>query len=73
MKSTIIDRIFDLCVDFLIYWAKVFGITYNEINVYIFCIIWPILTIGLIAIILWQWRMIRNLKALSQNRQDNEG
>ncbi len=68
MKSTFIDRIFDLCVDFLIYWAKVFGITYNEINVYIFCVIWPILTIGLIAIILWQWRVINNLKKSNGNR-----
>lgn len=40
-----IQIIFDWCVDFLVYWAAVFGITYEEINVYLFCIAWPLLTI----------------------------
>ena len=44
MKTkSLVDIVFDLCVEFLIYWAKILGISYNEINVYIFCIIWPIL------------------------------
>lgn len=35
---------FKWCVDVLIYWAKVFDISYEAINIYIFCIIWPLLT-----------------------------
>ena len=64
MKSkSSVDIIFDLCVDFLIYWAKILGISYNEINVYIFCIIWPIFTIFLIGLILFQWKVILKLKS----------
>lgn len=55
------DQIFDWCVDALVYWAQVFGITYKEINVWVFVIIWPILTILLIGIIVGQYRTIRKL------------
>ena len=55
------DQIFDWCVNVLVYWASVFGITYKEINVWVFVIIWPILTIILIAIIVGQRRMIHKL------------
>jgi len=55
------DKIFDWCVNVLIYWAGIFGITYKEINVWVFVIIWPILTIILVAIIIWQQWKIRQL------------
>ena len=63
VRKCLIDIIFDWCVEILIYWAKVFGISYNEINVYIFCIIWPILTLFLIGIIIYQQLEILKLKA----------
>lgn len=53
------DAIFDWCVDVLVYWANVFGITYKEINVWVFVIIWPILTILLVAIIIRQGQKVR--------------
>ena len=56
------DQIFDWCVNVLIYWAGILGITYQEINVWIFVIIWPLLTIILIGIIVIQRRTIRLLK-----------
>jgi hypothetical protein len=55
------DQIIDWCVNVLVYWANIFGITYKEINVWVFVIIWPILTIILIAVIVVQRRMIRKL------------
>ena len=55
------DTIFDWCVDVLVYWAGILGITYKEINVWVFVIIWPIVTLILIAIVLWQRRRIRQL------------
>ena len=45
------DQIFDWCVRVLVYWAGIIGITYKEINVWVFVIIWPILTVILIGII----------------------
>jgi hypothetical protein len=55
------DQIFDWCVNVLIYWANMFGITYKEINVWVFVIIWPILTAILIGIILIQHKTLRQL------------
>ena len=37
-----IDYVFDWCVILLIDIARVLGITYEEINVWLFCIILPI-------------------------------
>jgi hypothetical protein len=59
------NQIFDWCVNILMYWASILGITYKEINVWIFVILWPILTIGLIGVIILQRRTIRRLS----NRQ----
>lgn len=55
------DSIFDWCVDVLVYWAGAFGITYKEINVWIFVIIWPIVTIVLLVIIFLQQRKLSQL------------
>ncbi|HKG53236.1 MAG TPA: hypothetical protein VKB04_03170 [Anaerolineales bacterium] len=55
------DRIFDGCVRVLVYWAGMVGITYKEINVWVFVIIWPILTIILIGVIVMQQRKIHQL------------
>ena len=55
------DQIFDWCVKVLVYWAGLFGITYKEINVWVFVIIWPILTIILMGILVMQRRIIHQL------------
>ncbi|HLO29109.1 MAG TPA: hypothetical protein VK249_08245 [Anaerolineales bacterium] len=55
------DQIFDWCVHALVYWAGILGITYKEINVWVFVIIWPVLTLMLIGIIVVQRRTIRKL------------
>jgi hypothetical protein len=60
-----IDQIFDWCVNVLVYWAGLLGITYREINVWVFVIIWPILTIVLVVVIIWQQRRIQQLSKKS--------
>jgi hypothetical protein len=55
------DQIFDWSVNVLVYWAEILGITYKEINVWVFVIIWPLLTATLIGIIFLQQRRIRRL------------
>ena len=55
------DQIFDWCVHVLVYLAQLLGMTYKEINVWIFVILWPLLTILLIAIIVAQQTRIRKL------------
>ena len=44
-----IDIVFNFCVVLLIDLANILGITYEEINVWIFCIIWPLLSLILFA------------------------
>jgi hypothetical protein len=56
------DAIFDWCVALLVYFAGVFGITYKEINVWVFVIIWPVFTLGLIALIFYQQIRIQRFR-----------
>jgi hypothetical protein len=44
-KPPLFSKIFDLCVTFLDNLAELLGTTYERINVWIFCIIWPLYTI----------------------------
>ncbi len=44
-----IDQTFNFCVKLLFDIAEIFGITYEEINVWIFCVIWPIASLVLFA------------------------
>ena len=44
-----IDYVFNNCVRLLYDIANILGITYEEINVWIFCIIWPIASLILFA------------------------
>lgn len=49
-----IDTLFDTAVTSLYWTADLFGVTYEEINVYIFCILWPVQTVAqIIWLILW--------------------
>jgi hypothetical protein len=68
------DAIFDWCVELLVYFAGVFGITYKEINVWVFVILWPILTLASIALMVWQQARIRRLeKALRETKGAGNG
>jgi len=61
------DEVFDWCVRLLVFLATQFGMTYKEINVWIFVIIWPIITIVLVVwVILQQLRIRRLLNEKSQ-------
>ena len=44
-----IDQTFNFCVYLLYDLANVLGISYEEINVWIFCVIWPIASLILFA------------------------
>jgi hypothetical protein len=56
-----INEIFDLCVRLLVSGANLLGMTYKEINVWIFCVVWPIVTLLLVVMVLIQYRTIRRL------------
>jgi hypothetical protein len=56
------NAIFDLCVVLLIWAARVTGTTYKQINVLIFCIVWPLFTVALMALCWRQRRIIRDYR-----------
>ena len=55
------DTIFDWCVHLLVFLAAQLGITYKEISVWIFVIVWPIITLVLMVLVIWQQMRIRGL------------
>lgn len=55
--------IFQFCVYVLMVLADLFGTTYERVNVWIFCVVWPVLTIALIVVVVWQRRTIRRLRS----------
>ncbi len=57
-----IDTIFNWAVYALVWLGQLLGITYEEINVWLFVIGWPLVTL-LMAVIIWkQYRELRSLK-----------
>lgn len=57
-----IDLIFNICVTMLYDLAEATGLTYKQINVLIFCILWPVFTIFLVILTGRQRRIIKKLK-----------
>ena len=43
------DQTFNFCVYLLYDLANILGISYEEINIWIFCVIWPIVSLILFA------------------------
>ena len=68
-----VDSIFQGCVDLLLWLAAMTGTTYKEINVIIFCVIWPLLTLGLVALCLVQRAQIRRLRRLALPNRTGAG
>jgi hypothetical protein len=56
------DVVFDDCVQILLVFAGWTGLTYKEINVWIFVILWPLITVGLAILVALQRRRIRLLE-----------
>ena len=54
-----ITYLFNLCVVFLVWLAKVCHTDYETINIIIFCVIWPAITLGLMA---WVYSLRQTVK-----------
>lgn len=59
------NQVFEWCVDFLKFYAKRWNMTYEELNIWIFCIIEPIVFVLMCIIILIQqiriWKFKKRL------------
>tara|TARA_Y100001968_G_C18880294_1_gene491420 strand:+ start:191 stop:517 length:327 start_codon:yes stop_codon:yes gene_type:complete len=56
-----IDAIFRYCVVLLVDLARVFGISYEALNIWVFVIIQPLI---IVILLIWALRLRRNIKKL---------
>ena len=59
----IVDFLFNLAVRWLYAWANFFGITYEEINVWIFVVSWPV---SLVLAAVWIIHLAYKVKQLQK-------
>ena len=57
-----IDYLFYLCVDILVWLAELTGTSYELINILIFVIGYPLFVILLLTIIYFQYKKIKNIE-----------
>ena len=60
--TLVVDTMFSWCVDILRLVASLLGITYEAVNVWVFCVIWPIFTSALIATVIGQHLQLKKVK-----------
>jgi hypothetical protein len=60
----VIDAVFDACVYSLFILADGLGMSCEAMNVWISCVIWPALTLALVALVIGQRAKIRRLRRL---------
>lgn len=63
------NEIFDWCVDLLEYVAPFVGMTYKELNVWLFVIVHPIITLGLAASVIILINRNKTLRIASLKNQ----
>jgi len=51
-----INIVFNGSVAALRYCASVLGMSYQEINVWLFCVAWPLVTVAMVVTIVRLWR-----------------
>ena len=62
------DVIFDWCVKLLVRSAELLGLTYNEVNVWIFVIIEPLIFLLMLLVIIKQGIKLRALKQFKSQK-----
>ena len=62
-----IDTIFNWAVHALVWLGNLLGITYEEINVWLFVIAWPLVSLVMVWLIIKLWRDNRYLRSQLSN------
>jgi len=55
-----LTKVYVYLTDFTITMANLLGITYEDFNALIFCILWPLITVFLSVLFFWQKRKLRS-------------
>jgi hypothetical protein len=51
------------CVDFMLHAAHLLGVTYRDANALLFFVVWPAVTLALVALVVLQGRALRRARA----------
>lgn len=70
--DTTIDLIFDFCVQLLIDAGVLFGMSYEEINIWLFIVFEPLLFLAVVAYALSMRGKARKLQRLLQNQSSRK-
>jgi hypothetical protein len=60
------NELFNWCCDTITVWAKLLGCTYEELNIYLFVIMQPLIVVIQFVIIVILWFKYRHYKKLSR-------
>lgn len=66
------NQIFDACVWLLEWLARLTGLTYEQVNVWIFCVVWPLVTC-VMGVEIIRLRRINKSNNARQNPRDPRG
>ena len=56
------NNLFDLCVDLLVFLATLFGLSYEAVNIWIFCVAWPVVSLAALLYILYLRRELKHAR-----------
>jgi hypothetical protein len=62
MLNSLVDTAFNACVRWLTKCSDFTGMTYEEVNVWLFCVLWPIVTLVLALTAYWQHKRALHYK-----------
>lgn len=51
--------VYAACVDFLLASAGLAGVTYRDANAFLFFVLWPLVTLTLVVVVMWQAWLLR--------------
>ena len=62
--NSILEFTFNACFSAVVLLSGLLGTSSNETSVLLIFVVWPVVTLGLVGIILWQRRINHRLKTL---------
>lgn len=61
--SDLLGKLYVYCTDFIINLANLLGVSYYEVNFFLFCLLYPLLTIVLLLTYIIQKKRLKQLKS----------
>ena len=62
-----VNFLYVYCTDFIINLANLTDLSYYEVNLIIFCLIYPTLTLGLFILFIIQKKRLKRIKAINKS------